>query len=55
MKKLILSTLLSIIVISIFSSCKKEETPIIPDYETLKPVYMNISVDTVQSTTIRIY
>ena len=50
MKKLILLLLVTIIMVS----CRKEN-PVIPVDETLNPVYMNISIDTIKSPTIKVY
>jgi hypothetical protein len=50
MKKLILFLFITIIIVS----CRKE-TPVIPVDETLNPVYLNISIDTINSETIKVY
>jgi len=46
--------ILFILTIIIFASCRKESPAIVVD-ETLNPVYMNISIDTINSPTIRVY
>ncbi len=50
MRKLVLF----ILTIVVLTSCRKE-TPVIEVDETLNPVYMNISIDTINSPTIRVY
>jgi uncharacterized lipoprotein YajG len=49
MKKL----LLILVVTILFTSCRKE-TPVVTVDETLNPVFMNVSIDTVNSITVKV-